>query len=62
MYKIDNNLKRPFIETDFLIIGGGIIGVCIAQQLNVKYPESKIIVIEKEKLFASDWVLIWKLN
>ncbi len=52
MSNLASNLKKPFIETDFLIIGGGIIGACIAQQIKFKYPNSKIVVIEKEKNFA----------
>lgn len=34
---------------DFLIIGGGIIGMSVAMQLVKKYPESKIALVEKEK-------------
>lgn len=36
------------IETDFLIIGVGIIGLSIAKELLVKYPDMSIRVIEKE--------------
>ncbi len=34
--------------TDFLVIGGGIIGLSIARELKSKFPDSKITVIEKE--------------
>jgi L-2-hydroxyglutarate oxidase LhgO len=34
---------------DFLIIGGGIIGVSIARQLRVKFPGAGVVVVEKER-------------
>lgn len=33
---------------DFLIIGAGIIGLSIARELNQRYPEKKIAILEKE--------------
>lgn len=33
---------------DFLVIGAGIIGIAIARALGRRYPDSKIVVIEKE--------------
>ncbi len=33
---------------DYLIIGGGIIGLAIARELNMRFPNSKIAVLEKE--------------
>ena len=36
------------ITSDFLIIGGGIIGLSIARELKKRYPESSIIILEKE--------------
>lgn len=38
--------------TDFLVIGGGIIGVCIARELRRRHPKAKIILIEKEDSLA----------
>jgi len=35
-------------QTDFLIIGGGIIGISIALELAYRYPDNKIVVLEKE--------------
>jgi L-2-hydroxyglutarate oxidase LhgO len=35
-------------SSDFLIIGGGIIGVCVARELKKRFQDSKIILIEKE--------------
>lgn len=37
------------IITDFLVIGGGIIGINIARELKKKFSDSKVILIEKEK-------------
>ena len=34
---------------DYLIIGAGIIGLAIAKELNQRYPDKKIIILEKEK-------------
>lgn len=36
-------------DTDFLIIGAGIIGLTIAKELSERYHDAKITVIEKEK-------------
>lgn len=35
-------------NTDFLIIGAGVIGLCLAQALRTKYPAKKIVILEKE--------------
>ncbi len=37
------------ILSDFLIIGGGIIGINIARELKKMFSDSKVILIEKEK-------------
>lgn len=37
---------------DFIIIGAGIVGLSTAMAITKKFPESKIIVIEKEKAVA----------
>jgi L-2-hydroxyglutarate oxidase LhgO len=34
---------------DVIIIGGGIVGLASAYKINLKYPERKILVLEKEK-------------
>jgi L-2-hydroxyglutarate oxidase len=34
--------------SDFLVIGGGVIGLSIARELKKRYPESSIIILEKE--------------
>jgi L-2-hydroxyglutarate oxidase LhgO len=37
------------ILSDFLVIGGGIIGINIARELKKIFSDSKVILIEKEK-------------
>lgn len=37
-------------QTDFLIIGGGIIGITIAIELKTRFPDTSVILIEKENL------------
>jgi len=34
--------------TDFLVIGGGIIGICVAAELKRRHPDCKVTLIEKE--------------
>lgn len=40
------------IETDYLVIGAGIIGLTLARELTQRYPQSRITVIEKEDQVA----------
>lgn len=35
--------------SDFLIIGGGVIGVCLALEAKRRYPAGRVTIIEKEK-------------
>jgi len=35
-------------QFDVIIIGGGIVGLAAAYKINVKYPEKKVLVLEKE--------------
>lgn len=37
------------IQPDFLIIGGGIIGLAIAKELKSRYPDNHVTILEKEK-------------
>ncbi len=37
------------VETDYLVIGAGIIGLTIARELALRHPHRKILVIENEK-------------
>jgi L-2-hydroxyglutarate oxidase len=38
---------------DYIIIGGGIVGVSTAWQLQQRYPDKKILLLEKEDKFAA---------
>lgn len=35
-------------KTDFLVVGAGIMGLSIARELSLRYPDAKITIIEKE--------------
>lgn len=35
-------------STDFLILGGGIIGICVARELKRRFPDTDITLLEKE--------------
>lgn len=37
---------------DYVIVGGGIVGVSTAWQLKQRYPEKSILLIEKEAGFS----------
>ena len=34
--------------TDFLIVGGGVIGLSVARRLSALHPKTKISILEKE--------------
>ncbi|MEO2159686.1 MAG: FAD-dependent oxidoreductase, partial [bacterium] len=38
---------------DFIIIGGGIVGVSTALSLITEHPNKRILLLEKERLFAT---------
>jgi (S)-2-hydroxyglutarate dehydrogenase len=38
---------------DVIVVGGGIVGLATAYKLNLKYPEKKILVLEKEEQVAA---------
>lgn len=35
-------------STDFLILGGGIIGICVARELKRRFPDTDVTLLEKE--------------
>jgi len=37
------------ILSDFLVIGAGIIGINVARELKNLFPDTRVILIEKEK-------------
>ena len=41
------------MKYDFTIVGAGIVGLSTAYKLSLKYPESKILVLEKEERVAA---------
>lgn len=38
---------------DYIIVGGGIVGLSVGMNLTEKYPNKKILVLEKEKELAT---------
>ena len=38
---------------DYIIVGGGIVGVCTAWQLQRRYPDKRILLLEKESQFST---------
>jgi len=40
-------IKQWFTDVDFCIVGGGLVGLNCALSLRIKYPNAKIIVLEK---------------
>jgi len=43
---------RRMMQTDFLIVGGGIVGLSLARELAQRFPGAEILLIEKEKEIA----------
>lgn len=42
-------MTNPIQIADFIIIGAGVIGISIARELKHRFPDTKIIVLEKEE-------------
>ena len=40
-------------QFDIIIVGGGIVGLASAYKINTKYPDKKILVLEKEEIVAA---------
>ena len=36
------------INADFLVVGAGVVGVCISRELKRRHPDLKVVVLEKE--------------
>ncbi len=47
-------ISSPGLQTmyDFLIVGGGIVGLSTAKQLQERHPDKKILLVEKEDQLA----------
>lgn len=39
--------------SDFVVIGGGVIGLCVASELKTRYPDCQVTLIEKETDFGA---------
>lgn len=48
---IDKIIRNRMIY-DFIIIGGGIVGVSTAWQLQQRHPEKKVLLLEKESVYS----------
>ncbi|THD23095.1 Mitochondrial L-2-hydroxyglutarate dehydrogenase [Fasciola hepatica] len=44
-----SNLFHSPSKYDFTIVGGGIVGLATARELQLRYPKSKFVLLEKEK-------------
>ena len=49
---VQQGLLCNMINTDFCIIGGGIVGLSTAYRLSQKYPKKRFVVVEKENCLA----------
>lgn len=49
MARLHGNCGDGMISSDFLVIGGGIIGINVARELKNLFPDTTVILIEKEK-------------
>ena len=38
---------------DFLVVGGGVVGINIAWQIKKKYPSARVLLVEKEQTYAA---------
>ena len=45
---VESVVAAVTVMTDYLIIGGGIIGICVAAELKRRYPKCRVDLIEKE--------------
>ena len=43
---------------DFIIVGGGIVGLSTSMALGERYPKARILVLEKENQSAIEWFKI----
>ncbi len=41
-----------FMTYDYIIIGGGIVGISTSWQLKQRFPEKKILLLEKESIYS----------
>src|SRR5437867_13252019 len=36
-------------RSDFLVVGGGIVGLSIAREIKRRFPQARVVLLEKEK-------------
>lgn len=40
--------RSSMITADFLVVGGGIVGICIAREVKRRWPDTRVVLLEKE--------------
>lgn len=40
--------RTRVITADFLIVGGGIVGICVAREVKRRHPDARVVLLEKE--------------
>jgi len=48
-----NNSQATKLQYDIIVIGGGIVGLASAYKINIRYPQLKVLVLEKEAHVAA---------
>jgi len=36
------------LNSEYLVVGGGVVGLSVARELKLRYPDSVVVVLEKE--------------
>ena len=46
------SIDRDVLKTEICIVGGGIVGLATAYRISSRFPDKRIIVLEKERTLA----------